>query len=83
MSVHVVLSTGTSSRFTNDEKSFDIDARSVRGIIKEMDERFPGIKEMLEHDTMVAINGELFEDALYQTVPDGAEVFFLPKLEAG
>ena len=48
-----------------------------------MEERFPGIGEMLEHDTMVAINGELFEDALYQQVPDGAEVFFLPKLEAG
>ena len=83
MSVRVVLSTGASDRFTNDEKSFDIEARSVRGIIKAMEKRFPGIGEMLEHDTMVAINGELFEDALYQQVPDGAEVFFLPKLEAG
>ena len=62
MSVRVVLSTGASDRFTNDEKSFDIEARSVRGIIKAMEERFPGIGEMLERlDTMVAINGELFE----------------------
>lgn len=83
MSVHVVLSTGSSSEYTNGEKEFDLEARNVRGVIKVLDAKFPGIGEFLEVETMVAIDGELFEDGLYQPLRDGCELFFLPKLEAG
>jgi len=83
MSVHVVLSTGSSSEYTNGEKEFDLEARNVRGVIKALDAKFPGIGEFLEVETMVAIDGELFEDGLYQPLRDGCELFFLPKLEAG
>jgi sulfur-carrier protein len=83
MTVHVVLSTGSSSEFTNGEKEFDIEARNVRGVIKVLDAKFPGFGEFLEAETMVAIDGELFEDGLYQPLRDGCELFFLPKLEAG
>ena len=83
MAVKVVLSTGSSSEYTGGRKEFEIEARSVRGVIKAMEADFPGIAEFLEAETMVAIDGELFEDGLYQPLRDGCELFFLPKLEAG
>ena len=83
MNVHVVLSMGASFDHTGGVKEFDLDAKDVRGIIKILEERFPGLGEFLEEETMVAIDGEIFESALYQRLRDGCEVYFLPKLEAG
>lgn len=83
MSVRVVLSTGVSDDQTGGVKEFDIDAKDVRAVIRVMDERFPGIGEFLREETMVAIDGEIHESAYFQPLRDGAEVFFLPKLEAG
>ncbi|NKC13503.1 MAG: hypothetical protein GKR94_15305 [Gammaproteobacteria bacterium] len=82
MAVRVVLSTG-STELTNGETEFYVEARNLRAVIKAMDERFPGIGEFLAEETTVAINGEINEHATYQPLPEGAEVFFLPKLEAG
>ena len=83
MSIHVVLSMGASFDHTGGEKEFDIEAKDVRTIIKILEQRFPGVGEFLEEETMVAIDGEIFESALYQRLRDGCEVYFLPKLEAG
>ncbi|MDH3684363.1 MAG: MoaD/ThiS family protein [Acidimicrobiia bacterium] len=61
----------------------EIDAATVRRLIKQLDERFPGIGERLVDGTSVSINGEIIADALYEEIPDGAEVHFLPTLSGG
>ena len=83
MTVKVVLSTGTILARTGGEKEFEVDARNLRGVIKAMDARFPGLGEYLEEETTVAIDGEIHETARFQPLRDGAEVYFLPKIEAG
>ncbi|MCP5149243.1 MAG: hypothetical protein H6983_12160 [Ectothiorhodospiraceae bacterium] len=79
----MVLSTGTSIEHTGGQKEFEIEARNLRGVIKAMEERFPGIGEFLEEETTVAIDGELHESAYFQPLRENAEVYFLPKIEAG
>jgi molybdopterin converting factor small subunit len=83
VAVHVVLSTGTSLERTGGEKVFEIEASNLRGVIRAMEERFPGLGEYLEEETSVAIDGEIHETAYFQPLRDGCEVFFLPKIEAG
>ena len=83
MSVRVVLSTGVSNDFTGGETEFEFEAKNLRGVIKAMEERFPGLGEFLEEETTVAIDGEIHETAYFQPLRDGAEVYFLPKIEAG
>ena len=68
---------------TAGEKEFDIEATNLRGVIKAMDARFPGIAQFLEEETTVAIDGEIHETAYFQPLRDGCEVYFLPKIEAG
>jgi molybdopterin converting factor small subunit len=82
VSVRVVLSTGVSLEHTGGETEFQIEATTLRGVIKAMEQRFPGLGEWLQEETTVAIDGELHEPA-FQPLRDGAEVFFLPKIEAG
>ncbi len=61
----------------------EVDAATVRRLIKQLDERFPGMGERLSEGVSVSINGEIMPDALYEDIPDGAEVHFLPTLSGG
>ena len=58
-------------------------AKTLRGVIREMDRKFPGLAETLQEETTVAIDGELYEIDFLRPVKPGAEVFFIPKIEGG
>ena len=79
----VVLTSGFSQRYTGGIKTFDIEAKTLRGIIKAMETRFPGVGEILEEETSVVIDGEMHEVVYTQPVKPGSEVFFLPRIEGG
>jgi sulfur-carrier protein len=81
---HVVLSSGFSRRYTGGAREFDIEARTMRDVLKELDRRYPGIHDHLVEETTVAIDGEIHDEPTYfQKVRDGCEIFFIPKLEGG
>lgn len=68
---------------TDGVSEIEIDASSVRRLFKALDERYPGMGERLSDGVSVSINGEIMPDALYEDIPDGAEVHFLPTLSGG
>src|SRR5437588_5404714 len=80
----VVLSSGFSRRYTGGKREFDIEAKSLRDVMKALDELYPGLGEHLEEETTVAIDGEIHDQPGYfQKIRPGCEVFFIPKLEGG
>ena len=80
----VTLSSGFSRRYTGGKREFAIEARSLRGVIKALDEMYPGLGEHLEEETTVAIDGQIHDQpGYYQKLRQGSEVFFIPKLEGG
>ena len=79
----VVLSSGFSRRYTGGKREFEIEAKSLRDIIKALDAAYPGLGEHLEEETTVAIDGQLHEVGYFQPISQGCEVFFIPKLEGG
>lgn len=75
---------GFAQRYTDGKREFEVQAKNMRGVLKAMDEAFPGLGRVLEEETTVAINGDIHDEPGYfQLVPPGAEVFFIPKLEGG
>lgn len=70
-------------RFSGGVEEVEIEAATVRALISRLDERFPGIGEHLGSGMAVAIDGEIMADALYESVPEGAEVHFLPAIGGG
>ena len=79
----VVFTTGFSRRYTGGVTEFAVAAKTLRGVIREMDRKFPGLAETLEEETTVAIDGELYEIDFLRPIKPGAEVFFIPKIEGG
>lgn len=75
---------GSSLRdLTDGVSQVEIEASTVRRLIKNLDERFPGMGDRLAEGVSVSIDGEIIADALYEDLPDGAEVHFLPTLSGG
>ena len=84
MAARVQFTTGFSRRYTAGQREFDIEATTMRDVIRALDKLFPGLGEHLEEETTVAIDGEIHDQPTYfQKVRDGCEIFFIPKLEGG
>jgi molybdopterin converting factor small subunit len=84
MTAKVTLSSGFSRRYTGGRREFEIAATTLRGVIRTLDQMYPGLGEHLEEETTVAIDGEIHDaPGYFQKLKQGSEVFFIPKLEGG
>lgn len=81
--VRVMLTGGFSRRYTDGVCEFEIQARTVRGVISAMDRLYPGLGEHLEEETSLVVNGVIHEVVYTQIIPADAEVFFIPRIEGG
>jgi molybdopterin converting factor small subunit len=69
--------------FTGGLDAFDVEARTVRALIRELDQRFPGLGEFVEDDMAIAIDGEIFQDALGAPLSETSEIVLIPKISGG
>jgi molybdopterin converting factor small subunit len=79
----VVLISSFCGRYTGGVKNFEIEAKTLRDVIRALDARYPGLGEHLEEETSVAIDGEIHEVGYSHPVRPGCEIFFIPKIEGG
>ncbi len=80
----VVLSGDLGRRFAGGEVEIRVPGSNVLRLIKALEERYPGIAEVLESDAMaVAIDGIVYQDAMLEDVGSESEVYFLPAIRGG
>ena len=81
--VKVAFTAGFSRRYTDSIREFEVQAKTIRGVIRAMNELFPGLGETLEEETSIAIDGVIHEVDYTQPAKPGSEVFFIPRIEGG
>jgi len=80
----IILTDSLSKRFTDGNSDFDIVAPSVRSLIRELDNRYPGLGKQISDGTLsVAIDGDIYQDAFLEELKPDSEVAFLPKIGGG
>lgn len=79
----VVAMGGEVGRFTGGAASFDVEATTVGAMIRELDARFPGLGEYVDHRMAIAIDGEIFQDAHAARLGETSEVCLIPKIGGG
>lgn len=79
---HVVLS-GNLRQFTGGERELELEAGTIRQLLRALGERHPALRPHLEDGVAVAIDGEIFQDAWLEPIPPGSEVHLIPKLAGG
>jgi molybdopterin converting factor small subunit len=80
---HIVAADSSCRDFTGDVTEFEVDARTVREAILELDKRYPGFGEHIERKMAIAIDGEIHQDALFTPLTPTSEVFLIPKIGGG
>jgi molybdopterin synthase sulfur carrier subunit len=79
---HVTL-IGNLRQFTGGVTALDIDASSVRQLFARLGEKFPELAPHLERGSAVAIDGQIYQDALFQEIGPDSEVHILPQIAGG
>jgi molybdopterin converting factor small subunit len=79
---HVTL-TGNLRRFTGGIAELDIDATTVSQLFRHLGQEYPALAPHLEKGLAVAIDGQIYQDALFQEIDVHSEVHILPQIAGG
>ena len=60
-----------------------IGAATIRELLRELVKQYPQMQIQLEDGIAVSVNGEIFRDNWSEEIPEGAEVFLLPRIQGG
>lgn len=78
-----VVLPGGLHKYTGGKTELEIEAMNVRQLFNWLSERFPELAPHLVDGYAVAIDGTIYQDALFQPIPDGSEVHLVPKIAGG
>lgn len=72
-------------RMTGGVAEVDVAAATVKELVNKLEAMFPGIGAYLNETsaTAVAIDGDIIPDAMYEPVPEDAEIHFVTPLGGG
>jgi sulfur-carrier protein len=79
---HVTL-IGNLRQFTGGLSEVDVDAANVRQLFTKLGKRFPELLPHLETGSAVAIDGQIYQDALFQEIGPDSDVHILPQIAGG
>ena len=78
-----VVLVGNLAQLTEGVAEFHLSATSVQQLFQQLAELHPGIEPHLEEGVAVAIDGQIYQDALFQPIGADSEVFLLPQIAGG
>ena len=78
-----VVFSGAMRRLVDGASEIDVDATDVRELIRQLDDRFPGISRELARGMSIAIDGDIIQDPLLERIGPDSEVHFLPAVQGG
>lgn len=79
---HVTL-IGNLRQYTGGVSELDLDVASVRQLFAQLGERYPALAPHLEQGLAVAIDGQIYQDALFQEIGPDSDVHILPQIAGG
>ena len=78
-----VVLNGNLRQYSGGVSEFELDAKNVRQLFAQLGERHPELAPHLEEGIAVAIDGEIFQDALFASIGPDSEVHIIPKIAGG
>jgi molybdopterin converting factor small subunit len=79
---HVTL-VGNLRQLTGGVAEIEVEAGSVRQLFARLGQRYPALAPHLEQGLAVAIDGQIYQDALLQEISPESEVHILPQIAGG
>ena len=64
-------------------ESLQIEAKTLRELMGRIVRKYPRMQKHLDTGIAIAINGEIYRDDWDREIPEGAEVYLLPRIQGG
>ncbi|OQM74320.1 MoaD/ThiS family protein [Manganibacter manganicus] len=65
------------------KSKIDVEAKDIRELFRKLAEQYPGLEPHIERGIAVAIDGVIYRDTWSKELPQGSEIFLLPRLVGG
>jgi molybdopterin synthase sulfur carrier subunit len=78
-----VVLTRALTKFTGGESELELEADTIRQLMRALSERHPALRPHLETGVAVAIDGQIYQDAWLQPIPPDSEVHIIPQIVGG
>ena len=78
-----VVLIGNLAQLTGGVAEFELSATSVKQLFEQLSELHPAIKPHLDEGVAVAIDGQIVQEALFEPIAPGSEVYILPAIAGG
>ena len=78
-----VVLVGNLAQLTGGVAELHLSATSVKQLFDQLAALHPDIRPHLEEGIAVAIDGQIYQDALFQPIAADSEVFLLPQIAGG
>jgi len=69
--------------YTDGVLELELEVANVRQLFQALGERYPELRAQLEAGLAVAIDGEIYQDALLQSIGRDSEVILITKIAGG
>jgi molybdopterin synthase sulfur carrier subunit len=69
--------------YTDGETEIRLDVGNVRQLFEALGERYPALQPYLDTSVAVAIDGEIYQDALLQPIKSDSDVMIITKIAGG
>ena len=79
----VVISGSSCRDYTHGQTEFEVAATTFRQLVRELEQRFPGLGEHVEVYMAIAIDGVIYQDAYHAPLKPNSEIVLIPKIGAG
>ncbi|MDC1311055.1 MoaD/ThiS family protein [Burkholderiales bacterium] len=79
-----LIITGSLKNLTNGISEFNIQARNVHQLVRELKQICPALAPLIESDGFaVAIDGEIHQDILFAPISESSEIHIIPPIGGG
>ena len=78
-----VVLVGNLAQITGGVAEFVLPATSVRELFRQLADLHPALERHLEEGVAVAIDGQIYQDALLEPISPDSEVFVMPQIAGG
>jgi molybdopterin converting factor small subunit len=78
-----VVLIGNLAQLTGGVAEFDLSATSIKQLFDRLAELHPALGRHLEDGVAVAIDGQIYQETMFQPIAPDSEVFILPQIAGG
>ena len=63
--------------------ALEIEAKTVRELMRKLVRTYPRLQKHIDEGIALAVNGEIYRDNWDVEIPDGSEVYLMPRIQGG